>query len=89
MKHDVKTGIMLAMMARPNEELTVTEVAKQMNRMDIFVPYTMAAHIVQLWSTGKLSRPKRGVYLYVPPEEQEEMPVFKGTRESLNKITLF
>lgn len=55
----IKSAIMEVMESHPNEEMTVTDIAKLLS----FQAYSTDVHIRQLYALGRIERPSRGVYM--------------------------
>ena len=60
----IKTDIMKAFKANEGKEMTPSDVAREMQKMGLFVPYSADVRIRQLWKRGEIKRVRRGVYMY-------------------------
>lgn len=83
-------GIMEVFESFPNEELASQDFYRIARSRGIFVPPAFNTHLSQLAESGALVKTRRAVYKYVPPVkiEPEEIPMFKGTTEALDQLTL-
>ena len=62
--------------ACPNEGLTPSDIARHMQALGLFVPFTMDVHIRQLFELKRIERPERGVYFYRKEIQGEQSNLF-------------
>jgi len=63
-KSEIKNNIMIVMRSYKGVEMTPTDIAREMTKWGLFVPYDNDVHIRQLYAQKRIERVKRGVYLF-------------------------